>query len=218
MTSKHTDLNLHGDWPTPVLWADPAEEVKALEGGWWRPTNQDFDALLPNSRVLTNEDALWDILATSKVQRINLYSHVISVSANEQGLAISGSIEPQGGIGSTERDTITFNQVQSFTGVNKAHRLSTEDPFSRELWIYNCGGVLEEDMLYLLATFIGRRVLAFPSPIWLFAEFKPPDKIGKRGRIDIVDAPSFASARPKSHTEVDPYKLDRYSKLYQPYT
>jgi hypothetical protein len=222
-------LHVYGKWVPPPEWAAADKEVEALENGTWKPGTPDFDALVTaipakeGTRMMHDMGDFLDLLSSSKVRRINMYIHVVPASSGGGfGLGIAGELENDGGMRIKKENIFDFPllfQLKGTTLRNEGRMLSKDDPYRRELWLYHVGGVLEDDFLFSLASYIGRQVFAFPVPVWFLPEFSTsPAKIVKRGRLDINPNLTFTLAKPNLLPTRDPLSLDKYTRRFDPYT
>jgi hypothetical protein len=222
-------LQALGVWMPPIYGMNPVEkEIQAFKDGWWKPSFKEFmaayDALgmkKPHKVLRTASDFL-DLFAFSQVRRINLFVNAFPIPGNKYAIGLAGRVEDSGLTASGEEEVIDDDRLLLWKGGNTlsdGRRLSKTKPFERELWLYNCGGALDEEMLYRLATFIGRQVFAFKEPVWFLPEFtENPAAITNRARFTLHPGPTLNDVKAANmELTSDIYYLDKWSARYDPY-
>lgn len=227
--TMHDNVHASGVWSTASSWGSKAdEEVAAITSGAWKPGWFDLKAVYDNAGVkwgkvkpIRDAQAFHALLRTSKVTRINLLVQAVPTASGKFAMGIAGTVDDDGSLLIKKENTVDQDLVIEWKGSHmrgQGYMLSKEKPFERELWLYNIGGVLDEEMIYTLATFVGRTIYTFSTPVWIVPQFtENPPAITKRGMIGLDIGPSFNDARAAITGTDNFYELDQYSKRFWPY-
>jgi hypothetical protein len=188
----------------PYRWKNEAEEVAAMTGGTWNPSDKDFDAVIsqdPSAKLFgcaTVSEFIGPVTAqTAPVSRVDLFTH-----SKPDFIALAGKVDPATGNvglgGSTgleltpDYDAIDLNVVDAGGSLNKGLKVLRDDfrkhlASDAEIRVFGCHaglGVLGHHLLSQIAKTFDARVSGFTSAIAYCPDFKGK-KVTDRTKTDV---------------------------------
>jgi hypothetical protein len=227
------EIYAHGAAAPPPEWSTVADEVAALDSSQWRPTDRDFGALarkmvIPSNvkRIATLRDFIHALPVAA--HRTNLYTYAltkdaIGLTVEIDAGAFGGKIDPPSALVSSRAITkahLTALIAEMNANPSSSLALDLKEILdaaatrpNRQLWLYLCGGTVDDSLVQAIANTFKIRTFTFREEIRFFPEYTttPPD-IKDRARFGIGTDLAVARTTVKD----DPYAFDGLAKRFDP--